>query len=92
MSADRPTMNLADLDHLLTLSVEEAVLLSGIGRDTIRQAIDDGELRARVIGEKGRVKRIVRADLDAWVVGLPDVGPKTARVARTVQTQGPRRR
>ncbi|MBI4496337.1 MAG: excisionase family DNA-binding protein [Chloroflexi bacterium] len=73
-------MPLADLTHKLTLSVAEAALLTGIGRHAIRDAINNGALRAVRPGK--RAFRIKREDLDAWLRSLPEV--PLARPARVV--------
>ncbi len=58
------TLSLADK---LTLSLMEAAQLSGLSRGHLREAIDAGKLKARIIGRGWRVKR---DDLDAYVKKL----------------------
>lgn len=55
------------LADMLTLSVVQAARLSGVPVTWLRTAIDDGRLPCARIG---RGRRILRAHLDAFVVGL----------------------
>ena len=48
----------------LTLTLTEAALLSGLSRSHLREAIEAGELKGRIIGRGFKVKR---ADLDAYM-------------------------
>jgi len=49
------------------LKLDEAAALTGLSRDTLRKAIEAGELRGKIIG---RAYRIKRADLDAFIENL----------------------
>jgi excisionase family DNA binding protein len=60
-SAARPY---APLEAKLTLNLSEASALSGLSRHHLREAIDAGKLKARIIGRGWRVKR---ADLETYV-------------------------
>jgi excisionase family DNA binding protein len=51
----------------LLLTLQEAQALTGLSRDTLRHAIDDGTLKAQVIGRGFKIKR---ADLDEYVAKL----------------------
>jgi hypothetical protein len=54
------------LTDKLTLSLTEASLLSGFSRDALREAINVGKLKAKIVkGRRGWT--IKRADLDAYV-------------------------
>lgn len=55
----------------LLLSVREAARISGISKSELYRRIEDGRLRARMIGS---VMRIARADLYEMIDGLPVVG------------------
>jgi len=50
---------------LLTLA--EAQALTGLSRQTLRDAIESGELKSRQIGRAFRVKR---GDLEKYIAGL----------------------
>jgi excisionase family DNA binding protein len=65
--AQRPPKPLDQLAHKLTLSVAEAVALSGLPRHTIKDAITSGELQARKVG---RGDRIHRDDLNRFLHGF----------------------
>ncbi len=52
-----------EASHKLLLSLDECQTLTGLSRATLRSAIDDGALRARVIGRGFKVKR---ADLEKF--------------------------
>jgi excisionase family DNA binding protein len=50
--------------HKLLLSLEECQTLTGLSRATLRSAIEDGALKAQIIGRGFKIKR---ADLDKYV-------------------------
>jgi excisionase family DNA binding protein len=52
------------------LSINDTVLISGLGRDTIYRAIRDGRLKARKVGRRTLV---LRTDLEAFLSGLPQL-------------------
>jgi excisionase family DNA binding protein len=60
----RPSVPVADK---LLLSLEECQTLTGLSRATLRSAIDDGALKARIIGRGFKIKR---ADLDKYISKL----------------------
>jgi excisionase family DNA binding protein len=61
--------SLADVDLKLTLSVAEAAQLSGFSRESLREAINAGTLKAKTVkGRRGWT--IKRGDLDAYVKKL----------------------
>lgn len=62
-SRSAPVLTPEAADHYLPLTASAAYL--GMHRDTIRRAIDRGELPARKFGPRGDL-RIRRRDLDAW--------------------------
>jgi excisionase family DNA binding protein len=49
------------------LKLDEAAALTGLSRDTLRQAIGTGELKGKMIGKAYRIKR---ADLDGYIKKL----------------------
>jgi excisionase family DNA binding protein len=49
------------------LKLDEAAALSGLSRDTLRRAIDTGELNGKLIGRAFRIKR---GDLDDYIKNL----------------------
>ena len=51
------------------LSVTEACAIAGIGRTKIYEAISSGALKARKFGKR---RIILRSDLQAFLVGLPE--------------------
>lgn len=60
---------LAEIDLKLTLSVAEAGRLSGFSPDALREAINAGKLKAKIVkGRRGWT--IKREDLDKYVKGL----------------------
>lgn len=59
--SERPSVS---IEGKLILKLDEATALTGLSRATLREAIDAGKLKARIIGRAWRVKR---EDLDAYV-------------------------
>lgn len=57
VTKQRPPKPLDQLAHKLTLSVAEAVALSGLPRHIIKDAITNGKLQARKVGRGDRVHR-----------------------------------
>ena len=58
------------------VSIIEAARRAGVGRSSIYEAVNRGELRLK---KSGRRSLILVDDLKAWVNGLPDAStPKTA--------------
>jgi excisionase family DNA binding protein len=49
------------------LKLDEAAALTGLSRDTLRRAIDTGELNGKLIGRAFRIKR---GDLDDYIKSL----------------------
>jgi excisionase family DNA binding protein len=60
----KPAVAIADKP---LLKLDEAAALTGLSRHVLRQAIDDGELKGRIIGRAYRVKRV---DLDEFIKKL----------------------
>jgi excisionase family DNA binding protein len=60
----RPSPSIADLAAKPLLTLAEARELTGLARGVLREAIDRGKLKAKIIGRAWRVKR---ADLDAYI-------------------------
>ena len=54
----------------LAVGVMEAARLAGVGRSTIYQSINTGDLKAR---KAGRRTLILRDDLQAWLDSFPVV-------------------
>jgi excisionase family DNA binding protein len=61
---NQPSVPIADK---LLLTLPEAQALTGLSREFIRDAINDGTLKAKMIGRSWRVKR---SDLDDYVASL----------------------
>lgn len=59
-----PPVSITDIAHKLMLSVPEAAAFSGLSRTHLRQAIKEGKLKSRKMGQGWRVKR---ADLEGYV-------------------------
>jgi excisionase family DNA binding protein len=57
----------AEASHKLLLSLDEAQVLTGLSRQTLRAAIDTGTLKARIIGRGFKIKR---ADLDKYIAKI----------------------
>jgi excisionase family DNA binding protein len=66
-ASNAPHVSVTDMAHKLMLSLQEAAVLSGLSRRHLRQAMKEGELQARKIGQGWRIKR---ADLEAYVEKL----------------------
>lgn len=56
----------------LALSIDEAMVLTGIGRTKLFALIRDGAIPARKIGTR---TIILRSELEAWLHTLPTVNP-----------------
>ena len=63
-SETQPTVPVADK---LLLTQTEAQLLTGLSKEFLRDAINDGTLKAKLIGRSWRIKR---SDLEEFVAGL----------------------
>ncbi len=63
-SETQPTVPIADK---LLLTLPEAQLLTGLSKEFLRDAINDGTLKAKLIGRSWRVKR---ADLEQYIADL----------------------
>jgi excisionase family DNA binding protein len=60
----KPAVAIADKP---LLKLDEAAALTGLSRQLLRQAIEDGKLKGRIIGRAYRVKR---GDLDRYIKNL----------------------
>ncbi|BAZ71369.1 hypothetical protein NIES4106_61660 (plasmid) [Fischerella sp. NIES-4106] len=61
---NQPTVPIADK---LLLTMTEAQALTGLSRECLRDAINEGKLKAKMIGRSWRIKR---SDLEKYVAGL----------------------
>ena len=61
------TVSVADVAHKIMLTLPEATMLTGLSRNHLRQAIEKGLLKGKLIERGWRVKR---ADLDDYVENL----------------------
>ncbi len=59
--------SITDLAHKLMLSLTDAAQLAGLSRGHLREAIETGKLKARIIGKGWKIKR---SDLDAYIKRL----------------------
>jgi excisionase family DNA binding protein len=59
-----PQVTITDLAHKPVLKLKEASTLTGFSYDILRDAIEKGTLKAKIVGRAWRVKR---ADLDAFI-------------------------
>jgi excisionase family DNA binding protein len=66
-SARTATPSIADLAAKPLLKLDEAKMLTGLSRRTLREAIDTGKLRAKRIGSAWRIKR---DDLEQFIKKL----------------------
>jgi excisionase family DNA binding protein len=64
LGLQKPAVAIADKP---LLKLDEAAALTGLSRQLLRQAIDDGKLKGRIIGRAYRVKR---DDLDKYIKNL----------------------
>ena len=70
----------------LAYSIAEASEVAGIGRTSIYEAINSGELIAR---KNGRRTVILSDDLRRWLQGLPVTNSKSVLISQTAeQLQG----
>jgi excisionase family DNA binding protein len=60
----RPAVPLADKP---LLKLDEAAQLTGLSRGILREAVEKGSLKAKIVGRAWRIKR---ADLDAYIAKL----------------------
>jgi excisionase family DNA binding protein len=64
-------MNAVDsIPERLALSILDAARAAGVGRSTIYENINSGQLKAR---KAGRRTLILREDLQAWLASFPPV-------------------
>jgi excisionase family DNA binding protein len=66
-SARAATPSLSDLAVKPLLKLQEAQMLTGLSRQTLREAIDNGRLKTKLVGRAYRIKRI---DLDEFIKKL----------------------
>lgn len=59
------------MTETLSLSPAAAARLAGVSTATVYEAVHRGELRAKRVG---RLIKILRPDVAAWLESLPDVG------------------
>jgi excisionase family DNA binding protein len=64
LGLQKPAVAIADKP---LLKLDEAAALTGLSRHVLRQAIEDGKLKGRIIGRAYRVKR---GDLDRYIESL----------------------
>jgi excisionase family DNA binding protein len=64
LNNQKSTINVCDK---LVLTLNEAQLLTGFSKETLRAAIKEGELKAKIIGRGWRIKR---SDLDKYIEDL----------------------
>ncbi len=64
LGLQKPAVPIADKP---LLKLDEAAALTGLSRHLLRQAIEDGKLKGRIIGRAYRVKRV---DLDKFISKL----------------------
>jgi excisionase family DNA binding protein len=60
-------VSLSDLAVKPLLKIDEAAHLTGLSRATLREAIESGTLKAKIVGRAWRIKR---PDLDAYIKSL----------------------
>jgi excisionase family DNA binding protein len=65
--SDKPRSASVRLSEKILLTINDCRLLTGLSRQILRQAIEDGKLKGRRIGRSFRIKR---AALDAFVKKL----------------------
>ena len=59
----------------LAVPIEEAARRAGVGRTSIYEAVNRGELPLRKAGRRSLIRI---ADLAAWIDALPNASPKLA--------------
>ena len=59
----------------LSLSIEEAMTATGLGRTKLYKIINSGEIKARKIGRR---TIILKDDLEAFLAGLPSYSAENA--------------
>jgi excisionase family DNA binding protein len=65
--SDKPRSASIRVSEKILLTLDDCRLLTGLSRQTLRQAIEDGKLKGRLIGRSFRIKR---ADLDMFIKKL----------------------
>ena len=70
------TVNTTGPSDCLAVGIIEAARLAGVGRSTIYESINTGDLKAR---KAGRRTLILRDDLQAWLNSFPQVGASSGR-------------
>jgi excisionase family DNA binding protein len=65
--SDKPRSASIRVSEKILLTIDDCRLLTGMSRQLVRQAIEDGKLKGRIIGRAYRVKR---DDLDAFIKKL----------------------
>jgi excisionase family DNA binding protein len=65
--SDKPRSASVRVSEKTLLTINDCRLLTGLSRHLLRQAIDDGKLKGRIIGRAYRVKR---DDLDKYIKNL----------------------
>lgn len=73
--AEEQSLSLAEVAVKPVVSIEEAALLSGLGRTSIYGAVKSGALKAR---KAGRRTIVLKSDLQAWLAALPTIEPAQA--------------
>jgi excisionase family DNA binding protein len=58
----------------ITLTINDACRVSGLGRTKLYSLIGDGRIKARKLDKR---TLIVRSDLEAYLNGLPTIGGDT---------------
>lgn len=87
MQADERRHNPVELAHKFLLSLKEAEVMTGIGEKRIKEAVKNGDLRAKM---NGRDYHFLPDDLRDWLESLPEYGG--IRPARVIVTRPTRRR
>jgi excisionase family DNA binding protein len=65
--SDKPRSASIRVSEKILLTINDCRLLTGLSRQRLRQAIDDGKLKGRLIGRGFRIKR---EDLDGFIKKL----------------------
>jgi excisionase family DNA binding protein len=65
--SDKPRSASVRVSEKILLTINDCMLLTGLSRQVLRQAIEDGKLKGRIIGRAYRVKRV---DLDEFIKKL----------------------
>lgn len=73
-----PVVSPTEFSSVISMSLKEAAVVTGLALWCLRSAIWDGNLPARLVGKK---QIVLRVDLERWVADQPIVRQRIGRAA-----------